>query len=141
MPRSSITDGLKGVQMFSSCTDKELAQIARACDQVEVAPGTVVVEEGAVGKDFYLIVAGEASVSRGGRTVATVAPGGYFGELSLLDEAPRSATVTATTAMTLIKLGRAEFSAVLDSWPGVAHKLLKQMARRLRLADAQAVTH
>jgi CRP-like cAMP-binding protein len=127
--------------MFSACTDKELAQIARACDEVAVEPAAVVVEEGTAGEGFYLIVTGEAEITRGGRHVATVGPGQYFGELSLLDEAPRNATVTAQTAMTLLRLRRREFSAVLDSWPGVAHKLLQQMARRLHEADEQSVTN
>ena len=86
-------------------------------------------------------MAGEADVTRGGRPVATVGPGEYFGELSLLDDSPRNATVTARTPMTLLRLRRREFAAVLDSWPGVAHKLLQQMARRLRLADEQSVSN
>jgi CRP-like cAMP-binding protein len=141
MARNSKTDQLRAVQMFSACTDKELAQIARVCDEMAVEPGAVVVEEGSAGEGFYLVVTGEAAVSRGGTTVASVGPGQYFGELSLLDEAPRNATVTAQTAMTLLQLRRREFAAVLDSWPGVAHKLLQQMARRLRQADEQAVTN
>ncbi len=141
MARNTKTDHLRNVQMFSVCTDKELAQIARACDEMEIGAGAVVVEEGTDGEGFYLIVTGEAEVSRGGNRVATVGPGQYFGELSLLDEAPRNATVTATTPMTLIRLRRREFSAVLDSWPGVAHKLLQHMARRLRQADEQSVSN
>ena len=104
MARNTKTEQLRGVQLFSACTDKELAQIARACDEVSVDSQAVVVEEGAAGEDFYLIVTGEAEVSRGGRPVATVGPGQYFGELSLLDESPRNATVTARTPMTLITL-------------------------------------
>ncbi len=141
MARNTKTDQLRGVQMFSACTDKELAQIARACDELVVEPDVTVVEEGTAGEGFYLIVTGEAEVTRGGRRVATVGPGEYFGELSLLDDAPRNATVKARTKMTLLQLKRREFSAVLDSWPGVAHKLLEQMARRLRQADEQAVTN
>jgi len=141
MARSTKTDQLQEVPLFSSCTDKELAQIARACDELSVEPGALLVEEGTVGEDFYLIVSGEAEVVRGGHTVATVGPGQYFGELALLDQAPRNATVTARTPMTLLRLRRREFSAVLDSWPGVAHKLLEHMARRLRRADEEAVTN
>jgi CRP/FNR family transcriptional regulator, cyclic AMP receptor protein len=141
MARNSKAEQLRGVPLFSACTDKELAQIARACDEVVVDADVVVVEEGATGEDFYLVVAGEASVSRGGRHVASVGAGGYFGELALLGGAPRNATVTAKTPMTLVRLGRREFSALLDSWPGVAHKLLEHVARRLGLADQQAVTN
>ncbi|HVC71111.1 MAG TPA: cyclic nucleotide-binding domain-containing protein [Acidimicrobiales bacterium] len=141
MARNTKTDQLRGVQMFSACTDKELAQIARACDEVVVDSDAVIVEEGSAGEDFYLIATGEAAVTRGGQPVATLRSGQYFGELSLLDPGPRNATVTAATPMTLLKLGRSEFGAVLDSWPGVAHKLLEQMAKRLRLADERAVTN
>jgi CRP/FNR family cyclic AMP-dependent transcriptional regulator len=141
MARNTKTDQLRGVQMFSACTDKELAQIGRACDEVAVEPGAVVVEEGTAGEGFYLVVDGEAEVTRAGRLVATVGPGQYFGELSLLDEAPRNATVTAKTALALLRLRRREFAAVLDSWPGVAHKLLQQMARRLHEADEQSYTN
>ena len=141
MARNTKADQLRGVQLFSACTDKELAQIARACDEVAVDPDSVIVEEGTPGEDFYLIISGEAAVSRGGRIVATVVPGQYFGELALLDMAPRNATVTATSAMKLLRLGRQEFDAVLDSWPGVAHKLLRHMARRLRIEDEQSVTN
>jgi CRP/FNR family cyclic AMP-dependent transcriptional regulator len=141
MARNSKTDQLRGVQMFSACTDKELAQIARACDEVTVEPGVDVVEEGTAGDGFYLIASGEAEVTRAGHHVANVGPGQYFGELSLLDEAPRNATVTASSPLTMLRLRRREFAAVLDSWPGVAHKLLQQMARRLHEADAQSVTN
>jgi len=141
MARNTKTDQLRGVQMFSACTDKELAQIARACDEVAVEAGAVVVEEGTAGDGFYLLVEGEAEVTRAGRPVATVGPGQYFGELALLDEAPRNATITAITPLALLRLRRREFSAVLDSWPGVAHKLLQQMARRLHEADEQSYTN
>jgi CRP/FNR family transcriptional regulator, cyclic AMP receptor protein len=141
MASKSKSDQLRGVPLFSACTHKELAQIARACDEKVVDADVVLIEEGTTGKDFYLIITGEASVSRGGRHVASVGAGGYFGELALLDGAPRNATVRAKTPMTLVRLGQREFSAVLDSWPGVAHKLLKHMAGRLRLADQQAVTN
>jgi len=67
--------------------------------------------------------------------------GDFFGELALLDGAPRNATVTATEPTDLLVLGQREFAAVLDSSPGVARKLLTQMAARLRQADAQALTH
>jgi CRP-like cAMP-binding protein len=141
MARNTKTDQLRGVQMFSACTDKELAQIARACDELTVEADATVVEEGTAGEGFYLIVSGDAEVTRGGQRVATLGAGAYFGELSLLDEAPRNASVKALTKMSLLQLKRREFSAVLDSWPGVAHKLLQQMARRLHEADQKSVTN
>ncbi|MGH9016747.1 MAG: cyclic nucleotide-binding domain-containing protein, partial [Acidimicrobiales bacterium] len=100
MARNSKADQLQAVPLFSACTDKELAQIARVCDELVVEPDATVVEEGTAGDGFYLIVTGDAAVSREGQRVATVGPGQYFGELSLLDDGPRNATVTAQTPMT-----------------------------------------
>jgi CRP-like cAMP-binding protein len=141
MARNSKVDRLQDVQLFSSCTVKELTQIARASDEVAVGEGTSVVTEGSLGHEFYLILDGRTAVSRGGKPVAELGPGQYFGEMSLLDGAPRNATVTALAPTKLMVLGQREFAALLDSTPGVARKLLTQMAARLRAADDQAVTH
>jgi CRP-like cAMP-binding protein len=73
--------------------------------------------------------------------VATLGPGQYFGELSLLDRQPRSATVEGATDMTVLVLGKREFSGLLDEVPTLAHKLLSAMAARLREADAKAFSH
>jgi CRP/FNR family cyclic AMP-dependent transcriptional regulator len=141
MSGKSTVDHLQDVQLFSSCTDKELSLIAPASDEVTVADGTAVVTEGSTGHEFYLILDGRADVSRAGRSLAELGPGQYFGELSLLDGAPRSATITARAPTTMLVLGQREFAAVLDTTPGVARKLLTQMAARLRAADSHAVTH
>ncbi len=141
MARADALDRLGSVPMFAACTRRELSQIARACDEIAVGQGSVIVEEGAAGHDFYLILEGRASVLHGSSEVASLGPGQFFGELSLLDGEPRNATVRAKTSMTLLVLGTREFSAVIDSWPGVARKMLVQMARRLRKADADAVSN
>lgn len=141
MAKDKHTAQLQKVAIFSGLTTRELSVIELATDEVEVRAGDVIVSEGDEGHDFYLISSGQASVTRGGKRVATLGPSQYFGELSLLDGAPRSATVRADTDMSLVKLHDREFSAVLDEWPGVAHKLLVQMAARLRAADDEAVTH
>jgi CRP/FNR family cyclic AMP-dependent transcriptional regulator len=96
------------------------------------------VEQGAVGQEFYLIVAGQASVKRNNRRTATIGPGEYFGELALLDRQPRSATVTAETEMELLILGQRQFNAILESVPSLSRRLLATMATRLRESDAKA---
>jgi len=141
MAGTKNVEQLQKVVLFSACTDRELAPIVRAMDEVSVGAGKEIVAEGSAGHDFYLIISGGATVSRDGATVAELGPGQYFGELALLDGAPRNATVTATEPTDLLVLGQREFAAVLDSSPGVARKLLTQMAARLRQADAQALTH
>jgi CRP-like cAMP-binding protein len=118
-----------------------LTLLGRATDEVRVPAGKVVVEEGTVGREFFLILEGQAVVRRGGRKVALLGPGQYFGELALLDRAPRNATVVAETEMALLVLGQREFSGVLDGLPVVSMKLLQAMAHRLREADARATSH
>ena len=142
MPRKDLKlDHLARVPLFSALSKKELQTIGRASDEIEVAKGKVLCEEGKPGHEFFLILDGEAAVKRGKKTIATLDAGRYFGELSLLDRGPRSATVVADSPMTLLVLGQREFSGILDQLPGVSRKLLCSMAERLRDADTKAVSH
>lgn len=131
-------DQLGRMWLFSACTKKDLQVIGRASDEVTVPAGKALTEEGKPGHEFYLILDGEASVRRNGRKVATLAAGQYFGELSLLDRGPRTATVVAETDMRLLVLGQREFNGILDEVPGLAHKVLRTMSERLRASDAKA---
>lgn len=134
-------DHLSRVKMFASLNKKELGLVAKASDVLTVPAGTDIVKEGEIGHEFYLIASGSAVVKRNGRKVATLGPGGYFGEMALLDRGPRSATITTEEPSELIVLGQREFMGVLDQVPPVAHKLLVGMAARLREADTKAVSH
>jgi CRP-like cAMP-binding protein len=125
--------------LFSTCTKRELGLIGRASDKVAVDGGRLLCEEGKPGFEFFLILGGRAAVSRSGRKIATLRPGQYFGELSLLDRKPRSATVTSETPMELLVLDQRQFDGVMDQVPGLAHKLLTAMAERLRDADTKAI--
>ena len=128
---------LAQVPMFSACSKKELQALAKRSEDRTVPAGTAVVREGEAGDAFYVIVSGQAEVERSGTVVATIGPGAFFGDLALLDKAPRNATVTAKTDMELIVLGQPEFSAMLDEAGGFARKLLVGLAHRLREMDAQ----
>ena len=139
MAKDSKLDHLARVRLFSALSKKELTNVGRASDEVNVAAGKVLCEEGKPGHEFYLILDGNATVKRAGRKIASLGPGAYFGELALLHRGPRNATVVADTDMTLLVLGQREFSGVLDEVPAVAHKLLSSMALRLQEADARDV--
>jgi CRP-like cAMP-binding protein len=132
---------LAEVPLFSACTRKDLEKISRASDEVEVKAGRVLVEQGRPGHEFFLILDGEATVRRDNRKVASLTKGQYFGELSLLDRGPRTATVTADTDMRVLVLGQREFLGVLDDVPGLSYKILRIMAHRLREADLRNVKH
>ena len=127
------------VPMFQACTKRELTMVSRLAEDVRYEPGDVLVREGARGEEFFVIVEGQAEVGRGGRKVAVLGPGDFFGELALLDPAPRDATVTALTPMEVVVLGRREFTGLLAEVPTIARRLLLGMARRLREADTQVV--
>ena len=131
-------DQLGRMWLFSACSKRDLQVIGRASDEVDVPAGKVLTEEGRQGHEFYLILDGQAAVRRNGKKVATLGPGQYFGELSLLDKGPRSATVVADTDMRLLVLGQREFNGTLDEVQGLAHKLLRTMASRLRESDSKA---
>ena len=130
---------LATVPLFSACSQRELKLVARRAEDVHVEPGKVLVGEGDVGTEFFVILEGTADVTRHTTKVATLGPGSFFGDLALLDRAPRNATVTAETAMELAVIGQREFSALIDEVPGFAHKLLAGLARRLREADTRTI--
>jgi CRP-like cAMP-binding protein len=132
-------DQLGRMWLFSACSKRDLQLIGRASDEVTVEKGKQLTEEGRPGHEFYLILDGQAVVKSKGKKVATLAAGQYFGELSLLHKGPRNATVTAESDMRLLVLGQREFNGLLDEVPGLAHKVLRTMATRLREADAKAI--
>ena len=111
--------------------------MARASDQVELAEGRVLCEQGSIGREAFIILEGSAEVKRNGRKVATFGPGDCFGELALLDHGPRTATVTASTPLKVLVIGAREFAGILDEVPPIAHKLLKALASRIRELDAK----
>ena len=137
--REDVLAHLTKVPLFSAVSKKDLATISKYSEHLTIKAGTEMTTEGRVGYEFYVIIDGKASVTRGGTQVAVLGPGDSFGELSLLDRAPRNATVTAETDIDAVILGQREFSALLDIVPTLAHKLLIGLARRIHDVDAQKV--
>jgi CRP-like cAMP-binding protein len=129
---------LKSVWLFSNCSGSELKKIRGSLDELAVPAGKVLVEEGRIGTEFFIIVRGTAAVTRSGKKVATLGPNAHFGELALLDRRPRSASVESETEMDLLVLSQRQFNGLLDSVPTIARKLLAALANRLREADALA---
>ncbi len=129
---------LKSIWLFSSCTGAELRKIRASLDALTVPAGKVLVEEGRIGQEFFIIVDGKATVTRNGRKVATLSAGDHFGELALLDRRPRSASVTSTTHLDVLVMSQRQFNGLLESVPTIARKLLSALATRLRDADAKA---
>ena len=134
-----FVDHLRKVTFFSACSRKDLRKVAKSSEDRRVAAGTTIVKEGENGSEFFVILDGTVCVSREGRKVATLGPGSGFGELALLVDAPRNATVVADTDVGLVVVGQHEFEGLLDEAPGFARKMLAGTAHRLREADREAV--
>jgi CRP/FNR family transcriptional regulator, cyclic AMP receptor protein len=134
-------DRMEQVPLFAKCSRKELETIGRVSDERHVPTGTVLCEQGQPGTEFYLVLDGEAAVRRDGSVVGPIGPGGSFGELALLTELPRNATVEVTHDSTLLVLTKADFQGLLDEVPGLAHNLLTSVAQRLHEADTNSITH
>lgn len=137
MARRKQDVDLSSIWLFSTCTDRELRLVRRSLEEVTAPAGRVLCEEGTIGREFFFIVDGRASVRRNGRKVALLGPGDYFGELALLDRQPRSATVVADTDMVLLNLTQRNFDNLLEEVPPLPRKLLAAMALRLRDADSK----
>jgi CRP-like cAMP-binding protein len=126
---------LEEVTLLEECSQKQLKAVAKITVVVEVPAGTVLAKQGEPGNEFYLIMDGSARVWLSPRRRARLKPGDYFGEMSLLDGEPRSATVTADTAMRLLVIKRRDFATLLREAPELTQSILATLSRRLRAAE------
>ncbi len=126
---------LRVIPLFSMCSPKELARIEQLTTLVEVSVGTVLAHKGAPGNQFFVISSGVASVWHDGIQLDELGPGSFFGEVSLLDRGPRTATVIADTDMVLLVMSCREFTSMHFRNSAVQEQLLGELSRRLRRAD------
>lgn len=140
MGTPDLAEHLEPVPLFSRTSHLERAAVARHAEEVVVADGEVLVEQGSDGDAFYVLLAGHAHVVRDGDRVAELGPGDWFGELALLDPAPRSASVVADGEATVAVLPTAMFRMALREFPDLTEQLLAALAAQLRQAGAPA-TH
>ncbi len=129
-------DLLQSVWLFERCTPKELRAIARLATPLIADVGKVLAREGDVAGEFFVIVEGTARASIDGAPIAELGPGQFFGEMALLDQGPRVATVVATSSMLLLVLSGREFDELIRaSIPSVNRRMLTVLGQRLREAD------
>jgi CRP-like cAMP-binding protein len=128
---------LAQVPMFGACSEDERRQVSRFASPRSADRGDALVREGEAGDEFFVIMMGQATVTRRDQELATLDPGDYFGELALFDPAPRNATVTAAVPVTVAVLARDAFQRALDAVPTMRDALLRGMARRIHDLDAK----
>jgi CRP/FNR family transcriptional regulator, cyclic AMP receptor protein len=132
---------LAKVQLFSSCSRGDLERISALTNEIDVAAGSTLIREGDPGRECFVIEKGSATVTLHGGETRSMGPGEVFGELALLDQAPRSATVTAESDMRLLVLNSREFATLMDDHPSVRRNVLAAVANRIREAEQPAASH
>lgn len=126
---------LARVPVFSHCSTDEIAAIANVAQESFFPAHQIIVTQGTPGQAFYLILTGRVEILRDGVSLGAFGPGDFFGEMSLLDQAPRSATIKSIEDTSCLMLSSWDFKALLEKHPSIAIKLLEVLSRRLRVAD------
>ena len=122
---------LKTVPLFAGCSKAELRQLARIADEIDLREGTVLTREGRSGREFFVLIDGTAQVTKEGKRIADVGPGDWFGEIALLTDKPRTATVTATSPVDVLVITDRRFREVVETMPSIAMKVLACVGDRI----------
>ena len=134
---SAPVDVLRNVPLFADLDDEDLAGLANQMKERRFSEGSPMTSEGSGGAGFFVITDGNATVSVGGEAKSTLGPGDYFGEIALIDEGARTATVTADTDMKTYAMTFWEFRPIVETDSRIAWKLVQALAHKLREADAR----
>jgi CRP/FNR family transcriptional regulator, cyclic AMP receptor protein len=122
---------IKRVPLFSQCSKQELAEVASVADEVDLRQGKELTTQGRPGREFLVLVEGEAEVRKNGRKVRTLKDGDFFGEIALVTKRPRTATVVAKTPVRVLVITDRSFQALLEHAPGIQVKVLQALAERV----------
>ena len=123
---------LRGVAFFDGFSDDELKRVAELADDVEAESGALLVDQGRVGQECYVIVDGQAGVYANGEHIATVGPGMMVGEMALVEHRPRNASVVAETPMHLLAFDNRHFKQLLEEMPKANDRVMEMLAARLQ---------
>jgi CRP/FNR family cyclic AMP-dependent transcriptional regulator len=129
--RNAKIELLKRVPLFAGCSKTELRELALVADELDLREGRTLVREGQAGREFFVLVEGGVRVSRKGRKLNDLGAGDWFGEIALLTNTPRTATVTATSPIRVLVITDRSFRRVVESMPKIALKVLSTLGQRL----------
>lgn len=137
MAKHAYHDHLTPVPLFADLNDDELDAVARSATQLYYQPGKILMRQGEVAHEMFVVVEGTLDVEQDGEHVAEIGPGGFAGEIALITNARRNSTVSAKTAVSVLHIDGREFSRVIDNVPKIAAKLLVVIAERMASNDAR----
>ena len=129
--QNTKVEALKNAPLFQGLSKKELTELARHSEDLEVPAGYVLTREGDTGQEFFVLIEGKAEVSVKGKSLGERGAGEFLGEIALLEDTKRTATLTATTPLRLFVLTRQDFRRLVDQNPDVERKVLQTLARRI----------
>jgi CRP/FNR family cyclic AMP-dependent transcriptional regulator len=135
-----IDEHIAAVPLFEGLSKKQLRRISALMTRLDLPAGKVLTREGQQGYEFVIVLEGEVDVRHEDRVVAARGPGEYVGEIALLDKRPRTATVVATTPVSVEVLSRPEFMSLLAQEPELSEQILATMAQRLADLETQTPT-
>jgi CRP-like cAMP-binding protein len=122
---------IRKVPLFSHLSRKQLAQVAKVADEIDLREGKEMTREGAPGREFFVILEGSADVRKGGRKINSLQPGDFFGEIALVTSVPRTATVAATSPVRALVVTDRSFRHLLEESPDIKTRVMQAMAARL----------
>jgi CRP-like cAMP-binding protein len=131
LAREAKIELLKRVPLFADCSRRELREIASVADEIVVPAGTVLAREGKSGRELVIIVEGAAEVTKRGRKINEVGDGDFVGEIAVVTDTPRTATVKTTQPTHALVLTRRDFKTLMKRVPTIQLKVLETLARRL----------
>jgi CRP/FNR family transcriptional regulator, cyclic AMP receptor protein len=123
---------LKRSPFLAGLSRKDLEEVGRLADEIDVKAGHVLLRQGSIGREFFVILDGRIRVDRDGKTIRTLGPGEFLGDIALVTERPRTATATAETDSRLLVLAHREFHSLMDQFPSIRMSVLESIAVRLR---------
>jgi CRP-like cAMP-binding protein len=122
---------IKHIPLFSKLSKKGLEEVAHIADEIDLPQGKVMAEEGDRGREFFVLIEGQADVTKGGQTINRLGDGDFFGEIALVTKMPRTASVTATTAVRALVITERDFGGLLKHSPDVARGVAEALAERV----------
>jgi CRP-like cAMP-binding protein len=133
--RNEKVELIRRAPLFANCSKRELEHIAQLADEIDLHEGKVLIREGERGREFFVLLDGSAEVTRDGRRINTLGSGDFFGEIALVSNSPRTATVTATAPMRALVITDRAFRRLLEEQPPIQLKVLEALAERLAPAS------
>ena len=129
--RDAKVELLKKVPLFADCSKAELRELAKSADELDLREGTVLTREGRPGREFFVLIDGTVQVTQKGKKVAELKGGDWLGEIALLTDKPRTATVTATSSVDVLVITDRSFRRVVETMPSIALKVLASIGDRI----------